>query len=41
MTVERPRARGTEGGCVLGSLVAQLSKREEVARTEIAERFDA
>jgi TetR/AcrR family transcriptional regulator, transcriptional repressor for nem operon len=41
MTVERQRASGTEGGCVLGSLVAQFSERDEVARTEIAEGFDA
>lgn len=41
MTVERQRATGTEGGCVLGSLVAQFSERDEVARTEIAEGFDA
>ena len=41
MAVERQRARGTQGGWLLGSLVAQLSKRDEVARTEIAERFDA
>src|SRR3954466_3624638 len=30
MTVERQRATGTEGGCVLGSLVAQFSERDEV-----------
>jgi hypothetical protein len=41
MTVERQRATGTEGGCVLGSRVAQFSERDEVARTEIAEGFDA
>jgi TetR/AcrR family transcriptional regulator, transcriptional repressor for nem operon len=41
LTVERQRERGTEGGCVLGSLVAQLSERDEVARAEIAEGFDA
>jgi TetR/AcrR family transcriptional repressor of nem operon len=41
MTVERQRASGTEGGCVLGSLLAQFSARDEVARTVIAEGFDA
>jgi Tetracyclin repressor-like, C-terminal domain len=41
VTVERQRATGTEGGCVLGSLVAQFSERDKVARTEIAEGFDA
>ena len=40
-TIERQRQRGTEGGCVLGSLVAQVSERDEVARQGIAEGFDA
>lgn len=41
LTIERQRERGTEGGCVLGSLVAQVSERDEVARAEIADGFDA
>jgi TetR/AcrR family transcriptional repressor of nem operon len=36
LTVEAQRARGTQGGCVLGSLVAQLSERDEIARRGIA-----
>jgi AcrR family transcriptional regulator len=40
MTIERQRERGTEGGCVLGSLVAQLAERDEVARAGIAAGFD-
>jgi AcrR family transcriptional regulator len=40
LTVERQRERGTDGGCVLGSLVAQLSERDEVARAEIAQGFE-
>jgi TetR/AcrR family transcriptional regulator, transcriptional repressor for nem operon len=41
LTVEAQRARGTQGGCVLGSLVAQLSERDEVARQGIAIGFEA
>jgi TetR/AcrR family transcriptional regulator, transcriptional repressor for nem operon len=41
LTVEAQRARGTQGGCVLGSLVAQLSERDEVARRGIALGFEA
>jgi TetR/AcrR family transcriptional repressor of nem operon len=41
MTVEQQRRRGTAGGCVLGSLVAQLSERDEVARRAIAVGFEA
>jgi AcrR family transcriptional regulator len=41
LTVERQRERGTEGGCVLGSLVGQLAERDEVARAGIAAGFDA
>src|SRR5690348_14373704 len=41
LTIERQRERGTEGGCVLGSLAAQVSERDEVAREGIAEGFDA
>ncbi|HEY2056554.1 MAG TPA: TetR/AcrR family transcriptional regulator [Solirubrobacterales bacterium] len=40
LTIERLRGRGPEGGCFLGSLVAQLSERDEVARAEIAAGFD-
>ena len=41
LTIEQQRRRGTEGGCVLGSLVAQISERDDVARAEIAEGFEA
>jgi AcrR family transcriptional regulator len=41
LTIERQRARGITGGCVLGSLVAQLAERDEVARVGIAEGFEA
>jgi AcrR family transcriptional regulator len=41
LTIERQRRRGTEGGCVLGSLVAQVAERDEVAREGIAAGFDA
>jgi TetR/AcrR family transcriptional repressor of nem operon len=41
LTVDAQRARGTQGGCVLGSLVAQLSERDEVARRGIAAGFEA
>jgi TetR/AcrR family transcriptional regulator, transcriptional repressor for nem operon len=41
LTVERQRARGTRGGCVFGSLATQLSERDEIARAEIAEGFEA
>jgi TetR/AcrR family transcriptional regulator, transcriptional repressor for nem operon len=40
LTVEAQRARGTQGGCVLGSLVAQLSERDEIARRGIAVGFE-
>lgn len=39
LTIEQQRARGTAGGCVLGSLVAQISERDDVARAEIAAGF--
>ena len=41
LTVERQRARGTRGGRVFGSLATQLSERDEIARAEIAEGFEA
>lgn len=41
LTVERQRKRGTEGGCVLGSLVGQLAERDEVARAGLAAGFYA
>src|ERR1700679_1910422 len=41
LTVEAQRARGTQGGCVLGSLVAQLSESDEIARRGIALGFEA
>lgn len=40
LTIERLRARGPEGGCILGSLVPQLAERDEVARAEIAQGFE-
>jgi AcrR family transcriptional regulator len=40
-TIERQRRRGTEGGCVLGSLVGQLAERDEVARAGLAAGLDA
>jgi hypothetical protein len=41
LTIELQRERGTKGGCVLGSLVAQFSERDDVARAGIAAGFDA
>jgi TetR/AcrR family transcriptional repressor of nem operon len=41
LTVEAQRARGTQGGCVLGSLVSQLSEQDEGARRAIAAGFEA
>jgi TetR/AcrR family transcriptional regulator, transcriptional repressor for nem operon len=40
LTIERQRDRGTQGGCVLGSLVGQLAERDEVARAGLAAGFD-
>jgi TetR/AcrR family transcriptional repressor of nem operon len=40
-TIDRQRRRGTEGGCVLGSLVGQLAERDDLARAGIAAGFDA
>jgi AcrR family transcriptional regulator len=40
-TIDRQRARGAEGGCVLGSLVGQLAERDDLARAGIAAGFDA
>jgi TetR/AcrR family transcriptional regulator, transcriptional repressor for nem operon len=41
LTVEHQRARGPEGGCVVGSLVGQLAERDEVARAGMAAGFGA
>jgi TetR/AcrR family transcriptional regulator, transcriptional repressor for nem operon len=41
LTIAQQRRRGTAGGCVLGSLVAQLSARDETARAALAAGFTA
>jgi AcrR family transcriptional regulator len=41
LTIERQRRLGAEGGCVLGSLIPQLSERDEPSRRAIAAGLDA